>query len=106
METLPARPGDRDLDAPPQGVVIKLLGGGHWSDRIVEDRRPVLSVPLVYRIPASRAAIVFNCPDCGAIEEWPAAKLDDGTPTCDCGRDMKVGDEIIISEKDLTASEG
>lgn len=39
---LKPRPGDELLDKPPPGVVITLSGLAkhHWSELIVEDRRP------------------------------------------------------------------
>lgn len=42
QKILPPRAGDRNLDKPPRDVVISLfmLGNKHWSECIVEDRRP------------------------------------------------------------------
>lgn len=44
---LPPKPGDRELDRPPSGVQICLIGpapstlkGNHWSECIVLDPRP------------------------------------------------------------------
>jgi len=46
-DRLPPKPGDENLDKPPAGVQISLMGpapsvstGAHWSECIVSDPRP------------------------------------------------------------------
>ena len=50
------------------------------------------------RIKTASITLLYVCPDCGLTSEQPLTDLvQNGTHTCDCGKDMELADEVEVS---------
>ncbi len=49
------------------------------------------------KLTTSAITLVYNCPGCGMTSDQPLTELiQNGTHTCDCGRDMLLSDEMEV----------
>ena len=50
------------------------------------------------QIKTASITLHYVCPDCRATSEQPLTDIvENGTHTCDCGRDMELADEVEVS---------